>query len=192
MYLIKQPDAPQIKEFIEVQSRLEFTYPMMGATRKEEHSSGYILDHNRIYLGQGAEIFNTAKQALCEWRHFQLDWVQLHSPGGIPEVGQTVAVLAQALRIWVLNACRIVYVLEETAPFQRFAFAYGTLPEHAESGEERFQIEWHAEDDSVWYDIFAYSRPNQLLSKISYPYVRRKQKQFAQDSLQAMKNAVGK
>jgi len=28
-----------------------------------------------------------------------------------------------------------------------------TLPEHAECGEEWFQVEWHSEDDSVWYDI---------------------------------------
>ena len=46
--------------------------------------------------------------------------------------------LARALGLWVLNACRIVYVIEEDGPLRRFAFAYGTLPEHAESGEERF------------------------------------------------------
>jgi len=190
MYLIKKPDDQRIKEFIEAQSRLEFTYPMIGATRKEQHPSGYILDHNRIQLGHGTALFIRAKQALSEWRHFQFDWIELHQFNETPEPDQTVGVLAHALGLWVLNACRVVYVLEESEPVQRFAFAYGTLPEHAESGEERFQVEWHAEDDSVWYDIFAYSRPNQLLSKISYPYVRRKQKQFAQDSMQAMKKIV--
>lgn len=83
-----------------------------------------------------------------------------------------------------------MYVAEEQQPVRRFAFAYGTLPEHAESGEERFQVEWR-DDDSVWYDIFAYSRPNQLFSRIAYPYVRRKQKQFARDSMRTMKAAVG-
>lgn len=190
MYLFRKPGDQQIKDFIEVQSRLEFTYPMLGATRKEEHHTGYILDHNRILLGKGEALFALAKQALCEWRHFQLDWVELHHPAAIPELDQTVGVLAHVLGIWVLNACRVVYVIEETEPVQRFAFAYGTLPEHAESGEERFQVELHVEDDSVWYDILAYSRPNQLLPKLSYPYVRRKQKQFAQDSMQAMKHAV--
>ena len=106
-----------------------------------------------------------------------------------PEANQTVGVLARALGLWVLNVCRVVYVVEEEQPVRRFAFAYGTLPEHAESGEERFQVEWH-EDDSVWYDIFAFSRPNQLFSRIAYPYVRRKQKQFARDSMRAMKTAV--
>ena len=190
MYFFKKPDDQQIKEFIEAQSRREFTYPMIGATRRDDHPSGYILDHNRIQLGQGIDLFHCAKQALCEWRHFQLGWVELHQSEAIPKPDQTVGVLAHALGLWVLNACRVVYIIEESEPVQRFTFAYGTLPEHAESGEERFQVEWHTDDDSVWYDIFAYSRPHQRLSKIANPYVRRKQKQFAKDSMQAMKNVV--
>ncbi|MDF1744833.1 MAG: DUF1990 domain-containing protein [Gimesia sp.] len=190
MYFFKKPFKQQIREFIEAQSKLEFTYSMVGATGKGEHPAGYVVDHNRIQLGQGKEMFQLARQALCEWRHFQFDWIELHHKNQIPEPDQTVGVLAHALGLWVLNACRIVYVMEETEPVQRFTFAYGTLPEHAESGEERFQVEWHAKDNSVWYDILAYSRPNQRLSKLAYPYVRRKQKQFALDSMQAMKNSV--
>ena len=77
-------------------------------------------------------------------------------------------------------------MIEEEKPLRRFAFAYGTLPEHAESGEERFQVEWK-DDDSVWYDIFAFSRPNQLFSRMAYPYVRCKKKQFARESTLGMK-----
>jgi uncharacterized protein (UPF0548 family) len=106
-----------------------------------------------------------------------------------PAPHQTVGVLASALGLWVLNACRVVYVVDEQRPIRRFAFAYGTLPDHAEFGEERFQVEWE-EDDSVWYDLLAFSRPNQLYSRIAYPYVRYKQNQFAKDSLRAMKAAV--
>ncbi len=195
MYFLKKPDNQQIKEFLEAQSQREFTYPTVGATGEGDYPSGFVLDHNRIHLGQGKALFHQTKQALCNWRHFQLGWVELHRSeyqkvDQIPEPGQTVAVQAHVLGIWVLNACRVVYVTEETEPIWRFAFAYGTLPEHAESGEERFQVEWHPEDDSVWYDILAFSRPNRFLTKLSYPYVRRKQKQFAQDSMQAMEDAV--
>ena len=38
----------------------------------------------------------------------------------------------------------------------RFGFAYGTLPGHGGSGEERFLIE-RDRDDGVWYDILAFS-----------------------------------
>jgi hypothetical protein len=57
--------------------------------------------------------------------------------------GQAVAVVACLFGLWWLNACRIVYVVDEQGPVQRFGFAYGTLPDHAESGEERFTVSRH-------------------------------------------------
>jgi len=189
MYLVKKPNDQRISACIESQSRLGFTYPSVGATKNGDPPSGYLVDHNRIYLGSGQATFENAKRALREWQHYRFDWIELHRPNIELLPDQTVGVLAHALGLWVLNVCRIVYVVEEEAPIRRFAFAYGTLPEHAESGEERFQVEWH-EDDSVWYDILAFSRPNQLFSRIAYPYVRRKQKQFATDSMAAMKAAL--
>ena len=189
MYLFRKPSDERIGEFIESQSRLEFTYPFVGATQNGDNPSGFLVDHNRIHLGAGQATFDVAKRALCEWQHYRFDWIELHRPDVDPESDQTVGVLARALGLWVLNACRVVYVVEEEEPVPRFSFAYGTLPEHAESGEERFQVEWR-EDDSVWYDILAFSRPNQLFSRIAYPYVRRKQKQFARDSMRAMKTAI--
>lgn len=189
MYLLTKPSVGQINEFIEAQSRLDFTYPSVGSTRFGECPSGYEVDHNQIALGSGEDIFAAARQALCEWQHYRFDWIELHRPAEDPARDQTVGVLARALGLWVLNACRVVYVAEEDQPLRRLAFAYGTLPEHAESGEERFQIEWR-EDDSVWYDIFAFSRPHQLFSRIAYPYVRVKQRQFAKDSMRAMRTAI--
>ena len=190
MYLFKKPGDERIRRFIESQSTLDFTYPSVGATRNGDYPSGFVPDHNRIHLGAGQTVFDVAKRALCEWQHYRFDWIELHRPDVDPEPDQTVGVLARALGLWVLSACRVVYVVEEQQPIRRFVFAYGTLPEHAESGEERFQVEWHQEDDTVWYDILAFSRPNQLFSRMAYPYVRHKQKQFARESMLAMKTAV--
>lgn len=192
MYHFRKPDPVQIADFLKVQAQQEFTYPHREATRNQSAPAGFRIDHNRIRLGQGAAVYEQAREALTEWQHYRFDWLHLHRPDAPPAAGQTVAALAHVLGIWVLNACRIVYVLEETEPFTRFAFAYGTLPDHAECGEERFQVEWHPDDDSVWYDLYAFSRPNTLLSKFAYPYVRSKQKQFARESLQAMHQAVVK
>jgi uncharacterized protein (UPF0548 family) len=157
MYLFKKPSDERIDTFIESQSRLDFTYPSVGATENGGHPSGFLVDHNRIHLGAGQATFDAAKRALCEWQHYRFDWIELHRPDVDPEPAQTVGVLARALGLWVLNVCRVVYVLEEIQRVHRFAFAYGTLPEHAESGEERFQVEWHIEDDTVWYEILAFS-----------------------------------
>ena len=80
--------------------------------------------------------------------------------------------------------------MDDKGPVQRFGFAYGTLPEHAESGEERFTVEWHEADDAVWYDILAFSRPHQLLARLGKPVARRLQKRFARGSAEAMRRAV--
>jgi uncharacterized protein (UPF0548 family) len=102
-----------------------------------------------------------------------------------------VAVIARLFGLWWLNACRIVYVVDDEGPVQRFGFAYGTLPEHAESGKERFTVEWHKADDAVWYDILVFSRPHQLLTRLGYPLARWLQRRFASDSAAAMQRAVG-
>ena len=190
MYQLTKPTDEQIRRVIASQARLDFTYPSIGATNNGDHPVGFLVDHNRIRLGSGQATFDAARQALIEWRHYRFDWIDLHRPAEEPQTGQTVGVLARALGIWVLNVCRLVYVVREDLPLRRFAFAYGTLPEHAESGEERFQVEWRSEDDSVWYDLFAFSRPNQWLSRFAYPYMRHKQRQFGRESKLAMKTAV--
>ena len=100
-----------------------------------------------------------------------------------------MAVIAQLFGIWWLNACRILYVIDESGPITKFGFAYGTLPDHAASGEERFLIEWDHADDVVWYDILAFSRSRHFLVRFGYPITRRVQKRFARDSTAAMSRA---
>jgi uncharacterized protein (UPF0548 family) len=105
------------------------------------------------------------------------------------EVGTTVAVEARTFGFWSLNACRIVYTTNEDGLTKRFGFAYGTLPDHAERGEERFMIEW-LEDDSVWYDIYAFSRPQKAAVKLGLTLARMLQKRFSRDSLATMSKAT--
>jgi uncharacterized protein (UPF0548 family) len=45
-------------------------------------------------------------------------------------------------------------------------------------------------DDTVWYDIFAFSRPRQMLDKLGYPLSRLLQRRFAEGSKAAMFQAV--
>jgi len=65
-----------------------------------------------------------------------------------------------------------------------------TLAEHAESGEERFSVEFHHATGEVWYDLFAFSRPNHFLARLGYPLSRMLQRRFAEDSKRAMLRAV--
>ena len=196
MYSLTRPTSLEIEHYLKQQSQKPFSCPEVGASRNlgenYEHylDHRYIIDHNRVLLGSGAKIFEQAKVALKSWEMFQLDWVEFMWRETPIEVGSTVGILVQQLGIWSLNACRIIYILEENGSTARFGFAYGTLPDHGLCGEERFVVEWHRFNDTVWYDLLAFSRPNKWLTRIGAWYVHKLQKDFGAGSLRAMERAV--
>jgi uncharacterized protein (UPF0548 family) len=185
MFLPRQPSDETIRQFISSQHNLPFSYREVGATRSEIALPGYNIDHNRIRLGDGEDVYVRAVAALQSWKQFELGWVTIVPPHTPVEVGRTVAVQARTFGLWSLSAARIVYVIEGVAPMKRFGFAYGTLPNHVECGEERFTIE-QREDGSVWYDIYAFSHPQHPLVKLGFPVARKLQQRFVRDSLAMM------
>jgi uncharacterized protein (UPF0548 family) len=189
MLSLRKPSAEQLRGFLAAQSKLGFTYPAVGATAAVP-PGGYAVDRTRVQLGDGAGTFAAAKAALGRWEQFRLGWVEAWPPDTPDQAGQVVAVVARLLGLWWLNACRVVYVVDEGGPVQRYGFASGTLPGHAASGEERFTVEWHEAGDAVWHDILAFSRPRQLLARLGYPFARRLQKHFARGSAAVMRRAV--
>ncbi|GAC1667602.1 MAG: hypothetical protein NVS9B4_23480 [Candidatus Acidiferrum sp.] len=120
---------------------------------------------------------------------FNMPWMDLCWPDTPIDAGASVAVLVAHLGFWSLNACRIVYVIEEQGSLEMFGFAYGTLPDHAEHGEERFTVEFNSEDQTVWYDLYALSQPS-AIARLAYPFTRALQKRFAIDSMSAMQRAI--
>lgn len=190
MYSIIKPTDKQIQRFIAIQRRRSFSYAEVGMTNNSALPTDYTVDHNRIQLGVGTETFARAKTAIKHWKMFDFDWVKLCWPEASVEVGSTVAIMTRALGIWSVNACRIAYLIEEKGAIKKFGFAYGTLPDHVGRGEERFSVEWNREDGTVWYDLLAFSKPNQLPSKMAYGFMRTQQKRFAAASMQAMVKAV--
>lgn len=185
-----RPTADTIRRVLSSQRHRDVSYPDVGASRATT-PAGYVVDHHRVQLGAGAALFARASAALREWRMFELGWIELFRDPAPIAIGTDVAVLVRAGGVWWLNTCRVVYLIDETAPVRRYGFAYGTLPEHVESGEERFSIEWHADDDAVWYDVLAFSRPHHPLAVLGYPFTRRFQRRFAQASMAAMIRATG-
>jgi uncharacterized protein (UPF0548 family) len=177
MFKINEPSERDIAKFIESQRNLDFTYREVGATNTTP-PAGFTVDHNRIQLGSGEEAYRRAITLLKNWRQFDLGWVTIVPRGVTLEVGATVAIKARAFGTWSLSASRVIYMIEEP---RRFGFAYGTLPDHVECGEERFLIEW-LPDDSVWYDILAFSKPRHPLVRMSAPLARMLQKRFTRES----------
>lgn len=189
MFSLTRPSDAKVRDFLERQNSSQLSYPQVGETRNSGSPTGYVVDHNRIQLGSGAEVFERAKRSLQAWKMFALPWVQLCWSNAPIVENTNVAVLISHFGFWSLNGARIVYVIDDSTECKRFGFAYGTLSDHSESGEERFSVELSSQDGGVWYDLFAFSRPNGV-ARLAYPLTRTLQKRFAEDSKSAMKRAV--
>ncbi len=188
---LRYPSEQDLRSFLASQSGKPFSYVEVGSTSLPRSTApdGYDLDHRRALLGMGGAVFDAARAALSRWAMFPRPWTRIEPPATPLEQGRVVAVVVRAFGAWWLNACRIVYLVDEKEPVRRFGFAYGTLPGHVESGEERFLVEWLS-DDTVWYDVRAFSRPRAWFVRCAYPLARRYQRRFVRDSQEALKEAL--
>jgi uncharacterized protein (UPF0548 family) len=189
MILLSKPSAAILNRFLSSQASLSFTYAEVGFS-SEAPPSGYFIDRTRVKLGTGESVFMRAQAALCRWDQFRLGWVEAYSTSTLIEPGSAVAVMVNLAGLWWLSACRVIYLIDEVLPIQRFGFAYGTLPDHPASGEERFLVERDPADDVVWYEILAFSRPHGLKSRLGHRSMRRIQKRFGKESAAAMIRAA--
>src|SRR5262249_10103881 len=127
MLLLRRPSDKEIRRFLAAQQELAFLYSQAGATQGAP-PHGYAVDRARARLGEGPEAFARAVEAVRRWEMFHLGWVELCWPDAPIEAGSAVAILSRQSGCWTLNASRIVYVVDEHGPVQRYGFAYGTLP----------------------------------------------------------------
>jgi len=188
MFTLRRPDDTAIRQFLANRAEDFFSYLEVGVSRTGV-PQGYNVDHSRILLGHGEETFERAKATIGRWQMFDIGWVELIHPSEPIRAGMNVAILAHTMGLYSLSSCRVVYILDETSPVRRWGFGYGTLTHHIERGEERFSVEWLA-DDSVWYDILASSKPRHILARSGYLASRHYQRRFAEDSMAAMKRAT--
>jgi uncharacterized protein (UPF0548 family) len=189
MFRLRKPHEQDLTRIRDRCRDLPLSYPEVGCSRDGE-PAGYVVDNYRVQLGSGAATFERARAALRAWRMLQLGWVEPCWPDTEVKEGILVGTLARVFGLWAVNVCRIVFVVDEKGPVTRYGLAYGTLAGHAEIGEERFLVQWHLADDSVWYDIRAVSKPGGFLTRLAYPLTRRLQRRFGRDSLRAMVDAA--
>ncbi len=179
---LSAPDSTVITNFLSKQASINFSYPGAGLTRQGQAPAGYDHDINSIELGHGEATWAAAKAAIRQWQMFPGGWAYIQPAETPIQAGEVVAMIVRVMGMWWLNSCRIVYVLEED---RRFGFAYGTLPGHAERGEELFLVEWD-DDGVVHYSIRAFSKPRHWLARLGYPLARAYQRKFVRDSQASM------
>ena len=189
MFLTRRPSPEEIKQFIDRSQALPLSYDPIGLAN--ESPPGFKIDEASSIIGHGVATFARAKQALTHWQQFDLGWVELHPSAAPIEVGTVVAVLVRHLGFWSLNGCRIVYLLNESKNETSFGFAYGTLTNHSELGEEIFEVRLNPESQEVTYRIRAVSKPRAALAVLGYPFTRLCQERFRRDSIAAMRRASG-
>ena len=95
--------------------------------------------------------------------------------------------LIRHLGLWSLNGARVLYFTGGTDGQTSFGFAYGTLTNHAESGEELFEVFVDQRSGDVMCRFRAVSWPQSPLARIGQPIVRLLQARFRRDSAAAMK-----
>jgi uncharacterized protein (UPF0548 family) len=185
LFGLRKPSEQDIRGFVSQQQHSTFSYPEVGASANDVPNR-YNVDRNRVFLGRGEPTWQRAMIAVRAWQMFNMPWLHLYWPTAPIEVGTTVAILVEHFGFYSLNAARIVYVVDDDGPICRYGFAYGTLTEHSERGEERFTVEWNRSEGDVWYAILAFSRPRKALAKLGYPLSRMLQRRFAEASKAAM------
>jgi uncharacterized protein (UPF0548 family) len=112
--LLRRPSDARIGCFLDDQRSLPFSRPEVGATR-DGVPPGYPINQLRGRLGAGRETFARAVEALRRLKMYETGWTKLCWPDVPITAGTVVGVLSRHFGLWSLNACRIVYVIEEEA-----------------------------------------------------------------------------
>lgn len=184
MNLLRRPDADEVAAWLYTLSETPLSYDHQGSVDHPPHA-GFIIDAHQVRLGIGEACFESACRALDAWVMFP-EWAPVlpHPPPQTP--GAVVAMTCQIMGLWWINPCRILRRHDLIGGLDRtHGFTYGTLPPHAECGEERFRVRMD-ETGAVWYEVDAFSRPRHWMARIGFPLARWWQLRFVRDSKAAM------
>jgi uncharacterized protein (UPF0548 family) len=185
MFLARRPTDDVINRFLRESQELPLSYGPIGIVRTGATAPG--VEETTVVIGRGQADFGRARAALLAWRQFDIGWVETFPRHAPVAVGTVVAVLIRHLGFWSLNGCRVLYGVGGIDDVARFGFAYGTLTNHAESGEELFEVFMDPATQEVSYRIRAISWPQAALSRVGQPIVWLLQDRFRRHSTAAMK-----
>jgi len=162
------------------------TYANMGATLGGVQPEGFRHDSYDVVLGHGVETFQRAVHGLKTWEAHRVSGIRVFPEDQEIRTGTTVVVTLGTPLVALAAPCRIVSVIDEQA---RWGFAYGTLPGHPEQGEEAFIVSI-SPDESVQFEIIAFSRPGDVIVRLSGPIGRALQMGGTNAYLRALRRYV--
>jgi uncharacterized protein (UPF0548 family) len=157
---------------------LPLTYSEVGATAGPL-PAGYHHIQKSAVIGSGRSRFEGAAEKGMRWGMLRGAGLRVEATTEVAAVGSEVIVHLGPLRA----PCRVVYVVDEP---DRRGFAYGTLPGHAETGEERFVVRYDPGTDQVYADVTAFSRHATWWSRLGSPVTSMAQRVITERYLKAL------
>jgi uncharacterized protein (UPF0548 family) len=157
---------------------LPLTYSEVGATA-DALPAGYHHVQKSAVIGRGRQRFEEAAAAGMLWGMLRGAGVKVQATTEVAAVGSEVLVRLGPVQV----PCRVVYVVDEP---DRRGFAYGTLPGHAESGEELFLVRYDPETEKVHAEVTAFSRHATWWSRLGSPVTSLIQQVVTQRYLRAL------
>ncbi|MEM1029676.1 MAG: DUF1990 domain-containing protein [Myxococcota bacterium] len=191
-FFARAPRDERVRQLLRGVRNAAFTYDDVGWTLRDPRPpvpDGYTLDDYGTELGAGADVWAQAKAALSRIHNYPASFTRIvrldDDDDGPVSPGTVFATVARHFGFWSAHPCRVHAVIETT---DRYGFAFGTLPGHAEAGEERFLLSRDAHG-RVAYDVLAISRPLGL-ARLGAPLARRLQRRFQRETLTEMRASV--
>ncbi len=140
---------------------LPLTYAEVGATATTLPAEYHHVRKSAV-IGRGRQRFEDAASAGMRWGMLRGAGIKVTATTEVAAVGSEVIVHLGPVQA----PCRVVYVVEEA---DRRGFAYGTLPGHAESGEELFLVRYDRATENVTAEVVAFSRHATWWSRLASP-----------------------
>ena len=163
MFLVRRPSPEHIDRFLRESHVLPLSYSPTGIVRADTVRQDF--DEATVAIGHGKAAFERARAALIAWKQFDIGWVETFPRAAPIAAGSVVVVLIHHFGFW-------------------------SLTNHAESGEELFEVFIDPQTEDVIYRIRAISWPQALLARVGKPIARLLQACFRRDSAAAMKRAT--
>lgn len=138
-----------------------FTYAQVGATAGGLPPGYTHLEQSGVLpLG----TFESGAERLMRWQVHESAGLRVSASEPSVEPNGVVEMFLGPRWLGLRAVCRVVYIVDEP---DRVGFAYGTLPGHAESGEEAFILE--RADGVARFTVRAFSRPATRLACLGGP-----------------------
>lgn len=186
MMFVRPSDSAAMLRLVEEMKGTEPTYDELGATLLGKRPEGFHHHRYDVVLGSGADVFDRAVAGLKRWEAHRIAGVRVYPERQEISRGATVIVTVGTPLLALAAPCRIVSIIDGQ---NRWGFAYGTLPGHPEQGEEAFVVSI-APDETVRFEIEAFSRPGDLLVRMAGPVGRGFQQGGTRNYLSALKRFV--